>query len=110
MTQKWYGGNAAPAAKVLQRGRWYDFVMGVRWSPTKQGWVELWMAPAGKKLKKVVPRRHVPTAFIDGEGIYLKTGIYRQRATPVPGILWQDNWRRGTTFGKVAATRGCCAR
>jgi polysaccharide lyase-like protein len=110
MTQAWDGNNQAPASGLLRRGQWYDFVLGVRWAVNRSGWVELWMAPAGRPLKKVVPRRHVPTAYADGRGIYLTSGIYRSRRTAVPGILWQDGWRRGTTFAKVSGTRGCCPR
>ena len=55
----------------LERGRWYDFKLHVRWEEDRTGLVELWIDG-----KPVVTGLRTPTLF-HGEDTYLKLGFYR---------------------------------
>jgi polysaccharide lyase-like protein len=91
-----YGGRTAnPVVREwvlgpVQRGRWYDFVAGIRWSSDGTGFVELTIDGA-----QVVPRTATPTLFIENgaKGVYLKQGLYR-------AVKWS-----GTTVGYIDAAR-----
>lgn len=55
----------------LERGRWYDFKLHVKWAEDHTGLVELWIDG-----KPVVTGLRTPTLF-RGEDAYLKLGFYR---------------------------------
>ncbi len=62
----------------LLRGRWYDFVFGVRWSANPRvGWIEL--AVDGRV---VIALTHTATLY-RGQGVYFKQGFYR---APYAGV------------------------
>ena len=81
----------------LQRGRWLDFVVHVKWSPDPRvGFVEMWF-----NGQKVLERRFLNTMY-PGEENYLKQGLYRSSDISGPSVLWHDAMRVGTSFDSVA--------
>lgn len=79
----------------LQRGRWYDFVLHIRWSSTNAGFVEVWVNGL-----RVVKKRATPTLY-HGQGAYLKQGYYR-KAYRGTTVLYHDGMRRGSRLAEVA--------
>jgi hypothetical protein len=55
----------------LEKGKWYDFKLHVKWADDNTGLVELWI-----NGKPVVTGLQTPTLF-HGEDSYLKQGFYR---------------------------------
>jgi hypothetical protein len=56
---------------TLHRGRWYGFVLHVKWSPYKsRGFVRVWVNGSRKVS------RHIATLY-RGQGVYVKQGFYR---------------------------------
>ena len=83
---------------TLQRGRWLDFVVHVKWSPdAKVGFVEMWFNGA-----KVLERRSLNTMY-PGKDNYLKQGLYRSSNVSGSSVLWHDAMRVGTSYESVAA-------
>ena len=80
----------------LKKGRWYDFVLHIKWSShRKDGFVEVWV-----NRSKVVPKTITPTLYV-GQGAYLKMGYYR-RAYSKRTVIYHDGMRRGPTLADVA--------
>jgi hypothetical protein len=74
----------------LERGRWYDFVLFVRWSQdAERGEVALWIDD-----REVVPRTPLATLY-PGVSVSPKLGLYRSPSTAYSAIL-HDELRRGT--------------
>jgi hypothetical protein len=56
----------------LQLGRWYDFVVHIKWSSKPSfGFIEAWIDDV-----KVLPKTQTATLY-RGQGAYLKQGFYR---------------------------------
>lgn len=84
----------------LQKGRWYDFVFHVKWSPNPGvGFVEAWV-----NGQHVVPKTMTPTLYF-GQGTYLKQGYYRS-AYSAPSVIYLDGTRKGDSYDEVAAEFG----
>ena len=84
----------------LERGRWYDFVLHVKWSSNPSvGFVETWV-----NGQLVVPKTFTPTLY-PGQGVYAKQGYYRS-AYAGTTVLYHDGMRRGSTYDEVAAEFG----
>jgi len=80
----------------LRKGRWYDFVLHIRWSShPKVGFVEVWVNGS-----RVVPKTITPTLYV-GQGVYLKMGDYRS-AYSKRTVIYHDGMRRGPTLADVA--------
>ncbi len=75
----------------LKRGKWFEFLFHVKWSPDKKvGFVELWVDG-----QLALPKTYVPTQF-PGQLNYLKMGLYRDEAVGPTGVLWHDGLLIGT--------------
>ena len=73
----------------LQKGRWYDFVLHVKWSASASvGFVEMWI-----NGNRVVPKIFTPTLYA-GMTAYAKQGYYRSPHTGTT-VVYQDGMRRG---------------
>ena len=82
---------------TLQRGRWLDFVVHVKWSSdARVGFVEMWFNGA-----KVLERRSLSTMYAGKEN-YLKQGIYRSSDISGTSVVWHDGMRVGTSHEAVA--------
>lgn len=53
-------------------GRWHDFTMGIKWSGTADGWVQLW-----KDGKEVIPKTAHQTLKWNGNPDFSHLGIFR---------------------------------
>jgi hypothetical protein len=80
----------------LQLGRWYDFVLHVKWSsdPARGFW-ELWVDGV-----RVTARIHMATLY-RGQGAYLKQGFYRA-ASPLTTTVYDAGMRAGRSYEAVA--------
>jgi len=79
----------------LERGRWHDFVMNVRWSSDPAvGRVELWYDG------RIAVRRNLATLF-PRQGVYLKQGLYRATRIDADQVVWHRGMRVGTTLDDV---------
>jgi len=79
----------------FKRDAWVDFIFHVRWAPDNTGFVEAWV-----NGKRVLPLTHTPTIY-EGQGVYLKQGLYRARSS-VTSVVYHDGMRRGSSFAEVA--------
>lgn len=72
-----WGGNPADPHRrawslgLLERQRWYDFALRVKWADDRSGLVQLWL-----NGRRVVSASGFPTLYA-GQGVYLKQGFYR---------------------------------
>jgi hypothetical protein len=70
------GDQARPKRRAwslepLVRGKWYEFVLRVRWAADRTGSVQLWV-----NARRVVSAVGLPTLYA-GQSVYLKQGFYR---------------------------------
>jgi hypothetical protein len=73
----------------LQLGRWYDFVVHIKWSSEPSlGFIEAWIDD-----EKVLPKTQTATLY-RGQGAYLKQGFYR-----APSLLTTNVYHVGTRVG-----------
>ena len=98
-----YGGDtSSPIVRSyvlapLQKGRWYDFVLHVKWSASASvGFVEMWI-----NGNRVVPGIFTPTLYA-GMTAYAKQGYYRSPHTGTT-VVYQDGMREGSSYDEVAA-------
>ncbi len=77
-------------------GKWYDFVIHVKWSSANTGFAEVWV-----NGKKAVQFTNTPTLYV-GQDVYLKQGYYREPQSNV-GVIFHDGMRQGTSYADVAA-------
>ncbi len=99
-----WGGNAdQPLRRAwrlapLVRGKWYDFVLRVRWAPDRTGLVQVWL-----DQKQVLPETRGPTLY-DGDGVYLKQGFYRQDSSDTSEV-YIARTRRGASLGDLGISQ-----
>ncbi|MBD2305484.1 heparin lyase I family protein [Chroococcidiopsis sp. FACHB-1243] len=86
-------------AKVSQlRGQWTDFVMQVKWTGNKDGFLKLWMKTGnGNYVQKI---NHQGATFWNDEGTgpYFKMGLYKGNPNfkgPAPRSLYTAEYRLG---------------
>lgn len=90
-----------PAART---GRWVPFTMHIRFSTSASlGFVEIWGAPTGHRMRRLLARRGMQTLSqtLDGTPVpsHARIGIYRDRAIAGTAHLYYDGYT-------VAASRG----
>jgi hypothetical protein len=78
----------------FRRDAWVDFVFHVRWAPDNTGFVEAWVDG-----QPVLPLTNTPTIY-EGQGVYLKQGLYRLRSSET-SVVYHDGMRRGSSFADV---------
>jgi hypothetical protein len=78
----WEGGVLWKAP--LEKGKWMEFVLHVKFSDSDDGFVELW-----KDGQLVVPKTNHPT-LDPGDYCYLKQGIYRNKNISYPMTIYHD--------------------
>jgi len=74
-------------SEVVEKNRWYEFVVDVRWTHEDDGYFDIWI-----EGKKVVEYRG-GTAYNDCIGPYFKMGIYRDD-TPKTFVIYHDDYKR----------------
>jgi uncharacterized protein (TIGR03382 family) len=80
----------------LERGRWHDFVLHVKWSSdSREGFVEMY-----KDGKLAVPQTMAATQF-GGDRNYLKLGLYRDSRISSVGVVYHDGFAMGTHLHDV---------
>ncbi len=85
----------------LERGRWHDFVMHVKWSSNPRvGFIELW-----HDGRLELPRTYVATQF-EGQRNYLKMGLYRNASIAADGVVFHDGMVQATALADVMAPDG----
>jgi hypothetical protein len=86
------------------KGGWSRFVMGVKWSNSGAGWVEMWRALPDGTMQQVMARRSMQTMeTINGQAdpIYLKQGIYRDTAWTTTNTLFYGPMKIATSRAAV---------
>lgn len=90
------------------RGKWVDFVMQVKWTGDKDGFLKLWMRTGGDEYSQEVDYRGRTYWNDEGEGPYFKMGLYKGDPNfkgPAPRYLYTDEYRlgdRNSSFEEVA--------
>jgi hypothetical protein len=85
----------------LERGRWHDFVLHVKWSPNaSSGFVELWYDG-----KLSLPKTYGATLF-EGQSVYLKQGLYRDAAVSPTQTIYHDGMTVATSLDDVMTSGG----
>lgn len=95
-----FGGQEEQNQRIFllgdfQQDRWFDFIFHVRWATDNTGFVEVWV-----NGQHVVPLTFTPTIY-EGQGVYLKQGLYRARSA-VTSVVYHDAMRRGSSYADVA--------
>lgn len=93
----------------LRKGVWQKFVWHVRWSSDDDtGFAELFHAPYGRPLRRVVRRRRGATLLRQNtEGLAGLAANYRSRDSGLGTTrVYFDAIRTATTFGEAASTFG----
>lgn len=87
--------EVAPNATVFfinneyaEKGKWHDFVINVKWSYKKDGYLNVWID------NNRIVRYRGPTEYNDKLGPWFKMGIYRS-PTPSTYVIYHDEYRRG---------------
>ncbi|WP_298708285.1 heparin lyase I family protein [Chitinophaga sp.] len=112
----------------LNKGKWHDFIVRVRFKPDSTGLLEVWHRLEGQaEFSQVLSLPKVPTLQWSNEpddvsenyripytrsdlgagytsGLYVKHGLYRGIDSLKTSTLYQDNWHRGTSFKAIRAT------
>lgn len=86
------------------RGKWVDFVMQVKWTGDKDGFLKLWMRTGGEYAQQVSYQGR--TYWNDeGEGPNFKMGLYKGSPNfkgPAPLYLYTDEYRLGDSISSFA--------
>jgi hypothetical protein len=100
---------AIPAPLV--RRKWHQLIVHVRWTPRRNGIIEVWHRLKGHRAwNKTVSRRGYPTVQWTAEGgpsalagarTVDKIGAYRGHST-FPLTVWHDGFVRTTSFASAA--------
>jgi len=89
------GGRTVWSAP-LQRAKWNDFVLHVRWSADpKVGFIELYY-----QGQLVVKKTYVSTQY-EGDKNYMKLGLYRNESIAPTGIAYHDGMVMATSLSDV---------
>jgi hypothetical protein len=101
--------NKFPLAKVSEmRGKWVDFVMNVKWTGNKDGFVKLWMKIGNGSYTQQVDYKGRTFFNDEGTGPYFKMGLYKGDPNfkgPAPRYLYTAEYRLGnanSSFAEVA--------
>ncbi|MEA2268645.1 MAG: hypothetical protein QOC64_1255 [Solirubrobacteraceae bacterium] len=89
----------------LNRGRWNDYVVHVRWSHRRaEGRFVVWHRVAGGRWRRVLDYHGATAQFQHGQRIRMAAaeGLYRS-GTSKPATIYQDGFVRGTSFAAVEA-------
>jgi hypothetical protein len=88
-----------PLAKVSQiRGQWVDFVMNVKWTGNKDGFLKLWMKIGNGQYTQKVDYKGRTFWNDEDTGPYFKMGLYKGDPNfrgPAPRYLYTDEYRLG---------------
>jgi hypothetical protein len=100
----WGGDPNSPMRRAwqlapLERGRWYDLALRVRWAPDARGSVQVWLD------RREVVRETLTATLYAGQGVYLKQGFYRA-PSDVTSEVYIAGTRRGTSLADVGIVAG----
>ncbi|KJH70052.1 polysaccharide lyase [Aliterella atlantica] len=90
------------------RGKWVDFVMHVKWTGNKDGFLKLWTRTGGDEYSQDVDYKGRTYWNDEGEGPNFKMGLYKGDPNfkgPAPRQLYTDEYRMGdagSSFEEVA--------
>lgn len=90
------------------RGKWVDFVMQVKWTGDKDGFLKLWMKTGNTSYTQKVDYQGRTFWNDEGEGPFFKMGEYKGDPNfkgPAPRYLYTDEHRLGdsnSSFEEVA--------
>ncbi|WP_457675026.1 heparin lyase I family protein [Thiolapillus sp.] len=95
----------------LNRGRWVDFVLKIKFAADFTGTVDVWRRDEGEsEFRHVLALRDVPTLQYRGSvnqgrvgPHYWQHGFYRPRQTRLTNVLWLDRVLRGNRLADVKA-------
>lgn len=98
-----------PLAKVSAvRGKWIDFVMHVKWTGNKDGFLKLWIKAGDRSYTQEINYKGRTFWNDEGTGPYFKMGLYKGEPGfkgPAPRYLYTDEYRLGdanSSFEQVA--------
>jgi hypothetical protein len=99
-------GKNFPIVRHIERDRWQDFVMHVRWSKSDSGLVTVWHRVEQAKWKRVLRLRGVPTLpSIGGQpdtAIDVLFGLYTGDGSTTR-VVYGDNFARTASFRAAAS-------
>lgn len=78
----------------FEKGKWADFIINVKWSYDKAGFVNIFMN--GRRIVHYIG----PVGYNDDKGPYVKFGIYR-KDVPYTYVIYFDEYRRGHSYKDV---------
>jgi MYXO-CTERM domain-containing protein len=88
--------SVTPWQTKLERGVWQDFIFHVKWSPDPSvGFVELW------HNGQFVLSKYKHATMYEGDGIYLKLGLYRSDTVASVGVVYHDGFVQATQLADV---------
>jgi hypothetical protein len=75
----WQLTDASGNRVMANHNRWIDLVWGIRFAPDSSGWLEVWVDGVN-----VLPRTSHATMWTGDTAMYLKQGLYTERASSFP--------------------------
>ncbi len=102
--------TSAEAARftVAQRARlgvWHDFVMHVRWTGDRDGFLRLWHREADGEYRLAVDHEGATWWNNEDSGPFFKAGMYTHREAENAGYLYSDGYRLGGADAGFEAVR-----
>jgi Polysaccharide lyase len=101
-----------PLAKVSElQGKWVDFVMHVKWTGNKDGFLKLWMKSGNEPYAQKIDYQGRTYFNNEGKGPYFKMGLYKGDPNwkgSTPRTLYTAEYRLGnekSSFAEVAPKR-----
>jgi len=96
-------------AKVSEiKGKWTDFVMHVKWTGNKDGFLKVWVKVGDGPYVQKIDYQGATFWNDEGTGPYFKMGLYKGSTNfkgPAPRVVYTDEYRLGdanSSFGQVA--------
>ena len=74
----------------IEKGKWYEMLLHVKWSTGNNGLVEGWMKKDGANKIPFVTYKGNTLDPTGSEGVYLKQGLYRNPSINVGQVVWHD--------------------
>lgn len=91
----------------LNKGKWVDFIVKIKFSTSQSGEIDVWRRNEGDADFKQVLDVNTPTVQVaNGQAIgsYHKAGLYRHGDTNFTNVLHLDGFVRGDNLNEVKAT------
>ena len=93
------------AFKRIDKGKWYDFVIHIRWSLEKDGFIEAWLNNEPFEIllgEKREGNKILGQTMFNELPHFFKVGLYRNRDIDSTNIIYIDEIKTGKSYAEVS--------